>query len=234
GLNVSLGSVQPAQNVVVAGPELLGTEAHQHVTREPKDHGEMIPAGAFGTRIQAARANRAEGPLIENPGGNVDAVDVLLRNNITGKNSVHAPGSQTTLRVLRAGAEILNLFHPGRPGDVGRFATDKPADGAALRPFHRLLIERLGAGLKVDQKAALAGSGLFTACGDALTAGYIDCNGLGEIDVHARVHGRSRLLGMKIRRALNHHRIHLAVEDFLVTRKAGVTTCRFQLEFLTE
>ncbi len=100
-----------------------------------------------------------------------------------------------------------------------RLAKDILPNRPLVHAADGLDIMGIGPRLEIDQKAAFFGSCRLAAGLNRLTSRHIDRNRLGQIDMLARIDGRLSLLGMKIRRRLNHDRIHFGTfQQLLISR----------------
>src|SRR5262245_34451009 len=90
----TLESVHAAENIVVGKPRLPGVEADNEVIREIENTGEVIPT------VTGERPSSATGPIglerlsIRHPTGDIERMDVLFGNNISGERSVDRPSAK--------------------------------------------------------------------------------------------------------------------------------------------
>lgn len=81
-VNRTLSSIHAAEDVTVAFSKLPGREGHHHFSGESKDDGEMIPAVALGSRLQATRPRSAKRMVVHYPRGDIEGMNVLFRDDI--------------------------------------------------------------------------------------------------------------------------------------------------------
>src|SRR5581483_123099 len=124
-----------------ARAELLRAKAHEHVVWKPEVNEEVVPTVTESARPQPAGAVGTKRVLVEEPGGHVDGVNVLLGDNIAGERPAHAPGAQTALGVGGINLQHIELPGPRRAGDVGCLAADDPPDVALLHAADGFLVE---------------------------------------------------------------------------------------------
>src|ERR1019366_5981218 len=107
----ALEPIDPAHDVVVAEARLMGIEADDEVVWEIIDDGEVVPAVACRLALAAAGAIGAQRLGVEHPAGDIERVDVLLRDHIAGEKAINAPGTQAHLGILWVLAQ--ELVHAG-------------------------------------------------------------------------------------------------------------------------
>ena len=148
------------------------------------------------------------------------------------RDAVDAPGSEPDfgIRGVFAQLGVTPLEH--QAGLVFRINGDQLANAAVVDAGNDFLVGRHGAGLKINLERQLLLGGLPPALANRLAAGNIHGDGLGQINVFARLNGRRGLLGVKIGRALDGHGVHFLLQQPLVTRQSRNRLFDWHVEFL--
>ena len=133
-------------------------------------------------------------------------MDELLGNRIAGKHAVEAPGADLALGIGR----IVAASH--RTAVVDRLAGDHPADVARMHAADRLLVERAGAGLEVDQHHPLLFGPLAAHLGHRQAAGHVDGDRLGAVHVATGIDAGQGLLRVEVGRADDDHGVRPGVQ----------------------
>ncbi len=115
---------------------------------------------------------------------------------------------------------------------VGRLAEGEIAQGALVDSPDGLDVELVRPGLEIDEEAEPLFSRLAAALFDRDAAGHVDGDRLGDIDMLARGDAGGGLLGMKVRRRLDHQGIDARIEHPLVTLQAREAARRGDAELV--
>ncbi len=167
--------------------ELPGAEGDAHVVRiletDAAKWSQQVPTGRT---VRPPVPTAQSGVGVHDPVHHVQRVDVLLGDDVAGEDLVETPGPQAILGIVRVIPP--RVIHPleRAVGVVDGLAEGELAECTFAHPLQGLHVERVGAGLEIDEEAELLGGGLFAAVSDAVAAGHIDGDGLGDIYVACR------------------------------------------------
>jgi hypothetical protein len=161
----------------------------------------------------------------QDPGRDVQGMDVLLSDHIAGKRCIQSPGPHQQFRVLRVPAEYRVGAVKRVAAMVGRLGQSQFANHPVMHMLDGSLVIRHGPGLKIDQEYLLAARGRFARTLDGKATRNIYCQGLRQINMLSGGDTGCRLLGMKVGRADDHHRVQVLFQQPEIPLEGGEPAC---------